>query len=215
MSDLAPMVRLDLLTLIASRRMLLVYVMLVCFFSFMGGWSFALPMIGVAGVVTCLNLFSIAEANNLRRLYGALPVRRRTVMTSHYLVTAGLTVVAIGVGLLVTAIAALMRGESLVELGVSGAATLGALLLVLAFLVLAYVKWGTTMGAWLGLILVLVVSGGILLSGDVIGPLLVDALGPTLVGLGSAVGWLLLALAVVAQVASWWVAVRIYERQDH
>ena len=131
------------------------------------------------------------------------------------MVTAGLTVVAIGVGLLVTAIAALMRGESLVELGVSGAATLGALLLVLAFLVPAYVKWGTTMGAWLGLILVLVVSGGILLSGDVIGPLLVDALGPTLVGLGSAVGWLLLALAVVAQVASWWVAVRIYERQDH
>ncbi|MDN5572112.1 MAG: hypothetical protein L0G22_12810, partial [Propionibacteriaceae bacterium] len=111
--------------------------------------------------------------------------------------------------------AALMRGVWRGVRGGSGAATLGALRLVLAFLVPAYVKWGTTMGAWLGLILVLVVSGGILLSGDVIGPLLVDALGPTLVGLGSAVGWLLLALAVVAQVASWWVAVRIYERQDH
>ena len=98
MRELTAMIRLDLCTVGASRRLMGIYAAMATLFAASGGASFALPLIAMLGVVIGFNLLGTAESNRLPLLYGSLPLRRRTVMVAHYLVTAGTTVLAVTLG---------------------------------------------------------------------------------------------------------------------
>lgn len=211
MRDLAPMLRLDLLTLVASRKMLAIYVLVVCFLVAVNGALVALPMIGVASMMVCLNLFGTIENHRLTQLYGSLPLRRRTVMVSHYAVTAVLTCVFVLLGALAAAVAAWVRAEPAVGVA-EGVGTLGALLLVLALVTPAYVAWGTRTGGLVTLVVVATVIGGLLAFGD--NPVLAGAL-RGLAGVGPEASWWVLGAGVLAQAASLVVSIGVYTRQDH
>lgn len=125
MSELTPMLRLDLHSLVAQRRMFAIFVVMSAVFAFAGGVTFSMPLLAVVGMMIGLSLFGTAETNKLTLLYGSLPVRRRTVMVSHYLVTVGMTTLAVIIGFVFAALASLVRGESTDGLLLSGVALIG------------------------------------------------------------------------------------------
>ncbi len=210
MSELAAMIRLDLRTVGASRRLIAVYLAMATLFAASGGASFALPLIALLGVVMGLNLIGTAESNRLTLLYGSLPLRRRTVVVAHYLVTAGTTVLAVALGLAVMAVVARVRGETADDLLLSGAGVIAALFVVLAAMLPVYLRWGTKAGAIVMLLFAMVAMGaGTLLGGGGPGLAFADAApAPATVGV-------LLVAGVAGLAVSLPVAIVIYERQDH
>lgn len=212
MSELLLMLRLDVETLSSTRRMLVVFIGLCCLFAAVGGASFALPLIAMAAVFTGLSLFGAVEANRLTLLYGSLPLRRRTVVVSHYVITVLMTLVAVGLGVAVTAVASLLRREPLTDLAASGVGVLGMLFLVLGILIPAYVRWGTKSGAWVALGLVLAVSA-IAAFGQRL-PMVAEVV-RSVAGLGNMAVWGVLVIGLAVLALSAIVSIRIYQRQDH
>ncbi|WP_300079140.1 ABC-2 transporter permease [Propioniciclava sp.] len=208
MSELAAMIRLDLRTVGASRRLIAVYLAMATLFAASGGASFALPLIALLGVVMGLNLIGTAESNRLTLLYGSLPLRRRTVVVAHYLVTAGTTVLAVALGLAVMAVVARVRGETADDLLLSGAGVIAALFVVLAAMLPVYLRWGTKAGAIVMLLFAMVAMGAGTLWGGNAG--LALQVTPALGTVG-----VLLVVGVAALAVSLPVALAIYERQDH
>lgn len=208
MSELAAMIRLDLRTVGASRRLIAVYLAMATLFAASGGASFALPLIALLGVVMGLNLIGTAESNRLTLLYGSLPLRRRTVVVAHYLVTAGTTVLAVALGLAVMAVVARVRGETADDLLLSGAGVIAALFVVLAAMLPVYLRWGTKAGAIVMLLFAMVAMGAGTLWGGSAG--LALQVTPALGTVG-----VLLVVGVAALAVSLPVAIVIYERQDH
>ena len=212
MSDLAPMVRLDLHSLVAQRRMFLIFVVMSAAFAFAGGVTFSMPLLAVVGMMIGLSLFGTAETNKLTMLYGSLPVRRRTVMVSHYLVAAGMTTLAIVIGMLFAGVASVVRGESAEGLLMSGVAVVGALFVVLSFMIPLQVRFGAMTGSFVALAVTMVISG---IVGFGLGQ---EALAGLLASLNAAGPWLvagLVAVGLVGLAVSVLVSIRIYERQDH
>lgn len=212
MSDFIPMLRLDLLTLGATRKLLLTYVVLACIFAGVGGATFALPLVAMASLVVALTLFSATEGNRLIQLYGSLPLRRRTVIRAHYLTTLAVTVVAVPVGLGIGAVGSMLRDESTEGLVTGAAGTVAMLLILLAFLIPAYVKWGARAGSFVMLLTVMVLSGAVAFGRKL--PIVAE-FGQRVVSFGDSLLWVLLGVGLVAQVISLLVSTAIYERQDH
>ena len=159
-----------------------------------------------------LSLFGTAETNKLTMLYGSLPVRRRTVMVSHYLVAAGMTTLAIVIGMLFAGVASVVRGESAEGLLMSGVAVVGALFVVLSFMIPLQVRFGAMTGSFVALAVTMVISG---IVGFGLGQ---EALAGLLASLNAAGPWLvagLVAVGLVGLAVSVLVSIRIYERQDH
>lgn len=212
MSDLAPMLRLDLHSLVAQRRMFAIFIVMSAVFAFAGGVTFSMPLLAVVGMMIGLTLFGTAETNKLTTLYGSLPVRRRTVMVSHYLVTVGVTTLAVVIGLAFAALAAVVRGEPIEGLVLSGVALVGSLFVVLSLMIPLQVRWGAVTGSFVALAVTLAISGVV---GFGLGQ---EALAELVASLGSGGSWAvlgLLALGLVGLVVSVLVCIRIYERQDH
>lgn len=212
MSDLAPMLRLDLHSLVAQRRMFAIFIVMSAVFAFAGGVTFSMPLLAVVGMMIGLTLFGTAETNKLTTLYGSLPVRRRTVMVSHYLVAAGMTTLAIVIGMLFAGVASVVRGESAEGLLMSGVAVVGALFVVLSFMIPLQVRFGAMTGSFVALAVTMVISG---IVGFGLGQ---EALAGLLASLNAAGPWLvagLVAVGLVGLAVSVLVSIRIYERQDH
>lgn len=208
MAELTPMLRLDLVTVATFRRLLVSYVVMATLFAAAGGASFALPILGVLGIVVGTTLVGAVDTQRLALLYGSLPVRRRTVVTAHYVVSAGTTLLATALGMAVTAVASLVRGEPVDGLVWSGVGMIGALFAVLAVSLPVYLTWGARAGVVIMLMIAMVGTG-------------VAAFGPSrpviasLAALGGVLAWGLLGCGVVALAVSLPVAVAVYERQDH
>lgn len=206
MSELAPMLRLDLWTLVAARRTILVYVALVGALSVLVGSVVALPLAAMVAVMVG-TLLVRAPTDRIHLLYGTLPLRRRTVVVAHYAVTAATLVAGLLAVSLVTAAADAARGRPMTWLGASAVATLGAVLIALAVMLPATLVWGPRAASlvWFGGILLITSSvmlgGG--LSAGLVGALTGTTGALVLVGAG------LLAFA-----ASLVVSIGIYERQD-
>ena len=101
MRDLWPMLRIDLrlLPFVAVAA-----VVLVAMWMFLGRWTEAFsiaPAMSTMGVIMALVLFQFDGQDGRGLLYATLPVRRRVVMISHYLV--GLLTLVGSVALLVLA----------------------------------------------------------------------------------------------------------------
>lgn len=87
--SLAPMVRLDIANLASYRRAALPILAALAFMAWSGGMSTAAVLLYLLGFLVAMNAFTMDDSHRLPMLYGALPVSRRTVITSHYLVGVG------------------------------------------------------------------------------------------------------------------------------
>lgn len=212
MSDLMPMLKLDLRNVAGSRRFLLAFLAIAVLLAAWGGPQMATPLVAMAGYMTAMNLFQLDEAHRLRLLYGALPVPRRTVMASHYLTSIGLVLAAVLLGLVLLPIAALARGE-VAEGSFAGMAVVAAVLLAALGLVLpAVVRFGTKASSYAVLVAIALVSGGVVLLSDT------EFASGLLAAAGALPGWLVwLAPPIVALMlwGSFELSARIYQRQDH
>ena len=215
MSDLAPMVSLDIRSLVTLRVVLPLYALLVVVYMLAWGPQMALTMFGVAALIVGNTLFGLGESSRLNLLYGTLPVRRRTVVLAHYLVSAIALTALVGLGTLVGIAANAMRGTPDAGLPMAAAATLGATFVVMAFQQPATLRWGAR-GAAFGLLFVVFAVSGLIL---VIPPGLipVDTLDAMLATAAHQawLPWVVVGVGAGVLAASYPVAVRIYERQDH
>jgi len=205
------MLSLDVRSLVSLRVVLPMYALLLVVYVVAWGPQMAPPMFAVAGLIVSSTLFGMGESSRLNLLYGTLPVRRRTVVRSHYLVSAAALTALVGLGTLTGAAADAMRGTPDADLS-SATATLGVTLVVMAIQQPATVRWGAR-GAAFGLLfvglaastLIVLIPPGLLPLGDAVSVAAQHAWLP----------WGVLAVGVGAFAASYPVAARIYERQDH
>ena len=149
-------------------------------------------------------------------LLDSLPLRRRTVMISHHLMTSILLIVF---EVMVSAV--LVAGSALgvavdAEWPVTAAGEMGIMLSIFSIMIPVYIGFET---AWKGLVLLapvtFVVSGLLGFRGGLL-PVPRVARPQSFVDwfLG-ATPWLLLLVGLVAWVVSLFVSIRNYERQDH
>ena len=163
------------------------------------------------------SLVSQDENYRLSRLYGTLPVSRRAVITSHYLLGLGLQLATLGCALATVAGVGLWQRSDpyLGVLAAVGAFSLA--ILIFAIQVPLQLRFGSQRGSLLLL--------GVLFATGLAIKLALDALRPSPASFESIVSWVsvrswvVLGIAVFIQLvclaASWLIAVRIYERQDH
>ncbi|WP_040159488.1 ABC-2 transporter permease [Nigerium massiliense] len=222
MSDLVSVVRVDLHETFGKKQFLVLAAALLLAVAVMasigggggGGASVALPMLGVPGLMLGMTPINQAEQCG-NRLFGVLPVNRRTVISGHFL--AGIATVvgllALGGGML--ALAALATGQAMGEVLGSLVGLLVVLLIVYAVVTPMSLRFGARNA---GIVLVLafgfvVAASGFWYSMSGSGVASSDQpSGEPLWGL-LAGGAALLTLVVLA--LSYLVSVRIYEHQDH
>lgn len=88
-STLAPMLLLDIANLASWRRAAPVIVVAMAGMAWSSGVQMAVLMLYVGSAFMAFNPFTMDERYRLPLLYGGLPVTRRTVITSHYLIAVG------------------------------------------------------------------------------------------------------------------------------
>ena len=133
-------------------------------------------------------------------------------MMSHYLVAAGMTTLAIVIGLAFAGVAAVVRGQPAEGLLMSGVAIVGSLFIVLSFMIPLQVRFGAMTGSFVALAVTMAISG---IVGFGVGQ---EALAGLLASLNAVGPWLvagLVAVWLVGLAVSVLVSIRIYERQDH
>lgn len=96
---MAPLISLDLRRLAAQSPIIVVMLVfgLAPRFLIDGGGSTGIAFVAMAGVVAIIRLFPFDDANRSYTLTSTLPVTRRQVIASRFLVSLGLVVVAMGV----------------------------------------------------------------------------------------------------------------------
>lgn len=218
MSDrtFVPMLRLDLRSLFATSKSWLLFLGVVLIVPLFAGAEMAVAMAAAGGLLTSMTLFALDETHRLKQLYGGLPVQRRTVIVSHYIVGALLILGFIGFGLLVGLGASVVRQQPLGDMGLAAAGTVGALFLVAAFTLPLYVRFGGRTAPVVVLSgMMLIIGGGILLRDVAKWQPIVPQIAEALSGAGA---WLVVALPLVglaSLAASCLVSIAIYRRQDH
>lgn len=86
LAGLGPMLRLDIANLATWRRSGPVIIVALLFLAWMGGLQMASIMLYIGWYLIAVNAFTMDDNHRLPLLYGGLPVTRRTVVTSHYLI---------------------------------------------------------------------------------------------------------------------------------
>ena len=212
MSDLIPMLKLDALTLVAQRRSVLLAVGMGVLLALWGGPILAVGLLGMLGYMTALNLFHADEAYRLKQLYGSLPVRRRTVMASHYVVAVALVTSAVALGLLVEPLRALLGGEPtpgiLESAGVLATALVGAVALVVPLVI----RFGARTVSYVTLVAVAATSAAVIAVRDA------DIVRTSLAAVAALPAWrawLALPTLAILLYSSSRLSTRLYARQDH
>lgn len=216
-TGLAPMLKLDALKVRSLWVLLLILLGLGVTLAAASGFSASLPLFVMTALAASTSMVSQDENYRLSRLYGTLPVSRRAVITSHYLLGLGLQLATLGCALAtVTGVGLWQRSDPyLGVLAAVGAFSLA--ILIFAIQVPLQLRFGSQRGSLLLL--------GVLFATGLAIKLALDALRPSPASFESIVSWVsgrswaLLGIAVSIQLvclaASWLIAVRIYERQDH
>lgn len=211
---LVPMIRLDLLSVVATGRTWLIFLAVVAGVSLAAGAEMAMPMAAAGGMLLALTLFTMDETYGLRALYGGLPLRRRTVIVGHYAVMALLVVATTLYGFAAAILAARLRGTESASLVLGLAPTIGVQLLLAGLFAPMYLAFGARKGAAVLMTAMMALFGVVMLAQDLPG---VRRVGPLLAGLAAG-PWLHIvmpAVGLVAFVASCLVSIGVYERQDH
>lgn len=213
-SALAPMVRMDLLNLRQQRRFVGIFLAIAVVSTWASGSQQGLVTVMVFALMLPLNLLQIDQNARLPMLYGGLPLRRRTVIASHYVVAAMMLASTAVAGVALVGVDAVTgRGAWTEGLGSVGGTVL-FLTLALAIMLPLALRFGTQTASL------------ILMAGTAVLILLVTAVPTVRDRLSGAAAWLaplppawgvaMGAIVMVgALVASYLVSVRIYEGQDH
>lgn len=175
--------------------------------SLLTGVSFAMCFVAM----TTGYPFSVAEKSHMERLYGILPVRRRSLVAGRYLLVLGLGAAALTVSLALHPLVLRALGEPVTAADIGRAAAGGALLYTLytVFQLPGYYRYGA-------------IKGRVFLYIPVAGFLATLLVFPQVPGLAAelagrapaALAGLVLAAAVGLYALSVWVSVRIVTRKE-
>ena len=211
MRELKNAIRLDIQRIRDSLFLVAIGVLIWVFFGILKGLMGLVFVIAMIAVMTTTSAFygklGLDGLEDADLLYDTLPLRRRTVMISHYLVSLAYLLAAEIVLVPVLLLGEILGMRAGGDWWAAASAAVGIVLVIFAVMVPVLVRF-TDARAVAVLVVVAVVAGvGIYLLGQLMSPL------PGWVLAGWP--WLLLVAGLVAWAVSLLAAIRFYQRQDH
>ncbi len=211
MRELKNAIRLDIQRILDSLFLVVVGVLIWVFFGILKGLMDLVFVIAMIAVMTTTSAFygklGLDGLEDADLLYDTLPLRRRTVMISHYLVSLAYLLAAEIVLVPVLLLGEILGMRAGGDWWAAASAAVGIMLVVFAVMVPVLIRFTDARGVAVLVVVAVVASVGIYLLGQLMSPL------PGWVLAGWP--WLLLVAGLVAWAVSLLVAIRVYQRQDH
>lgn len=211
MRELKNAIRLDVQRILDSLFLVAIGILIWVFFGILKGLMDLVFVIAMIAVMTTTSAFygnfGLDGLEDADLLYDTLPLRRRTVMISHYLVSLAYLLAAE-----IVLVPVLLLGEILgIRAGgdwwAAASAAVGIMLVVFAVMVPVLIRFTDARGVAVLVVIAVVAGVGVYLLGQLMSPL------PGWILAGWP--WLLLVAGLVAWAVSLLVAIRVYQRQDH
>ncbi len=211
MRELKNAIRLDIQRILDSLFLVVVGVLIWVFFGILKGLMDLVFVIAMIAVMTTTSAFygklGLDGLEDADLLYDTLPLRRRTVMISHYLVSLAYLLAAEIVVVPVLLLWELLGMRAGGDWWAAASAAVGMMLVVFAVMVPVLIRFTDARGGAVLVVVAVIAGVGIYLLGQLMSPL------PGWVLAGWP--WLLLVAGLVAWAVSLLVAIRVYQRQDH
>lgn len=211
MRELKNAIRLDIQRILDSLFLVVVGVLIWVFFGILKGLMDLVFFIAMIAVMTTTSAFygklGLDGLEDADLLYDTLPLRRRTVMISHYLVSLAYLLAAEIVLVPVLLLGEILGMRAGGDWWAAASAAVGIMLVVFAVMVPVLIRFTDARGVVVLVVVAVVAGVGIYLLGQLMSPL------PGWVLAGWP--WLLLVAGLVAWAVSLLVAIRVYQRQDH
>lgn len=211
MRELKNAIRLDVQRIMDSLFLVVVGVLIWVFFGILKGLMDLVFVIAMIAVMTTTSAFygklGLDGLEDADLLYDTLPLRRRTVMISHYLVSLAYLLAAEIVLVPVLLLGEILGMRAGGDWWAAASAAVGIMLVVFAVMVPVLIRFTDARGVAVLVVVAVVAGVGIYLLGRLMSPL------PGWVLAGWP--WLLLVAGLVAWAVSLLVAIRVYQRQDH
>ena len=211
MRELKNAIRLDMQRIRDSLFLVAIGVLIWVFFGILKGLMDLVFVIAMIAVMTTTSAFygklGLDGLEDADLLYDTLPLRRRTVMISHYLVSLAYLLAAEIVVVPVLLLGEILGMRAGGDWWAAASAAVGIMLVVFAVMVPVLIRFTDARGVAVLVVVVVVAGVGIYLLGQLMSPL------PGWVLAGWP--WLLLAAGLVAWAVSLLAAIRFYQRQDH
>ena len=211
MRELKNAIRLDVQRILDSLFLVVVGVLIWVFFGILKGLMDLVFVIAMIAVMTTTSAFygklGLDGLEDADLLYDTLPLRRRTVMISHYLVSLAYLLAAEIVVVPVLLLGEILGMRAGGDWWAAASAAVGIMLVVFAVMVPVLIRFTDARGVAVLVVVAVIAGVGIYLLGQLMSPL------PGWVLAGWP--WLLLVAGLVAWAVSLLVAIRVYQRQDH
>ena len=211
MRELKNAIRLDIQRILDSLFLVVVGVLIWVFFGILKGLMDLVFVIAMIAVMTTTSAFygklGLDGLEDADLLYDTLPLRRRTVMISHYLVSLAYLLAAEIVVVPVLLLWELLGMRAGGDWWAAASAAVGIMLVVFAVMVPVLIRFTDARGVAVLVVVAVIAGVGIYLLGQLMSPL------PGWVLAGWP--WLLLVAGLVAWAVSLLAAIRFYQRQDH
>lgn len=211
MRELKNAIRLDVQRILDSLFLVAIGILIWVFFGILKGLMDLVFFIAMIAVMTTTSAFygkfGLDGLEDADLLYDTLPLRRRTVMISHYLMSLAYLLAAEIVVVPVLLLWELLGMRASGDWWAAASAAVGIMLVVFAVMVPVLIRFTDARGVAVLVVVVVIAGVGIYLLGQLMSPL------PGWVLAGWP--WLLLVAGLVAWVVSLLVAIRVYQRQDH
>lgn len=211
MRELKNAIRLDIQRILDSLFLVVVGILIWVFFGILKGLMDLVFVIAMIAVMTTTSAFygklGLDGLEDADLLYDTLPLRRRTVMISHYLVSLAYLLAAEIVLVPVLLLGEILGMRAGGDWWAAASAAVGIMLVVFAVMVPVLIRFTDARGVAVLVVVAVIAGVGIYLLGQLMSPL------PGWVLAGWP--WLLLVAGLVAWAVSLLVAIRVYQRQDH
>ena len=211
MRELKNAIRLDIQRILDSLFLVVVGVLIWVFFGILKGLMGLVFVIAMIAVMTTTSAFygklGLDGLEDADLLYDTLPLRRRTVMISHYLVSLAYLLAAEIVLVPVLLLGEILGMRAGGDWWAAASAAVGIMLVVFAVMVPVLIRFTDARGGAVLVVVAVIAGVGIYLLGQLMSPL------PGWVLAGWP--WLLLVAGLVAWAVSLLGAIRFYQRQDH
>lgn len=211
MRELKNAIRLDVQRILDSLFLVAIGILIWVFFGILKGLMDLVFFIAMIAVMTTTSAFygkfGLDGLEDADLLYDTLPLRRRTVMISHYLVSLAYLLAAEIVVVPVLLLGEILGMRAGGDWWAAASAAVGIMLVVFAVMVPVLIRFTDARGVAVLVVVAVIAGVGIYLLGQLMSPL------PGWVLAGWP--WLLLVAGLVAWVVSLLVAIRVYQRQDH
>ena len=211
MRELKNAIRLDVQRILDSLFLVAIGILIWVFFGILKGLMGLVFVIAMIAVMTTTSAFygklGLDGLEDADLLYDTLPLRRRTVMISHYLVSLAYLLAAEIVVVPVLLLGEILGMRAGGDWWAAASAAVGIMLVVFAVMVPVLIRFTDARGVAVLVVVAVIAGVGIYLLGQLMSPL------PGWVLAGWP--WLLLVAGLVAWAVSLLVAIRVYQRQDH